>query len=569
MLSGGYKQFALLLKSERLSILAILTISVVSSLLFFLIPLASQALVNILSTGVVPQQFLVILSLLAGSLLLSGVFDLVNYTLVEKICHRLFARVALSMSERLRLLGASPKQKYKVTDLSHRFFEAPSLQKALFKVLHDGPITLMDILLSLVFLSLYGAVFVGFSVLYLLLFFLILIVPFSWGMETSIKESGYKYSIAHWLGEMARCQEKVRTNALFSGWSGETDGLVNQFLDWRDSHFRLLRFQLLLMHMLKTFGFTGILAVCGWLVLQGELSIGQLVAAELVMWNLSKALFKFLSLADPTFDLFTSLVKLSQFDSLPAVDEGSLDKQSDSFEINVHRIKKSFGNELLFRQLSVDFKPGTLNLVLGSHDSGKRTLLNILSGRELPDSGTVRIGTRDLNYANSVFFGSLVFSVALHNQYCFPTLRDYVLSHGVTDFLKLEGVLEQLGLENWPLEREGSWDSELDEEGLNLSRREKLLLDFSLSVLSDKPIVLVQSDLELINEDAQLLVWQLVRERFESSEDKTFVFAGDELEAWMGCDQYLVLQDKALCSFEGEGAYEKVRNYWSGMTKNV
>jgi energy-dependent translational throttle protein EttA len=55
-------------------------------------------------------------------------------------------------------------------------------------------------------------------------------------------------------------------------------------------------------------------------------------------------------------------------------------------------LKKSFGDKLLFEELSFRLPPGGIVGVIGPNGAGKTTLFRMLVGKERPDSGALRIG---------------------------------------------------------------------------------------------------------------------------------------------------------------------------------
>jgi iron(III) transport system ATP-binding protein len=64
--------------------------------------------------------------------------------------------------------------------------------------------------------------------------------------------------------------------------------------------------------------------------------------------------------------------------------------------IAFERVTKRYGDVLAVRDVSFDIEPGTLVTLLGPSGCGKTTVLRMIAGLELPTSGRVFIGERDV-----------------------------------------------------------------------------------------------------------------------------------------------------------------------------
>ena len=60
--------------------------------------------------------------------------------------------------------------------------------------------------------------------------------------------------------------------------------------------------------------------------------------------------------------------------------------------IEADKIGKSFGDRVLFENLSFSLPPGGIVGVIGPNGAGKTTLFRMLAGQDKPDAGTIRIG---------------------------------------------------------------------------------------------------------------------------------------------------------------------------------
>jgi len=81
--------------------------------------------------------------------------------------------------------------------------------------------------------------------------------------------------------------------------------------------------------------------------------------------------------------------------------------------IELDQVSKTFGDKLLFSDLSLSVPPGSIVGVIGGNGAGKSTLFKLISGLEQPDSGNIRVGdtvklafveqTRDLDNDKTVW----------------------------------------------------------------------------------------------------------------------------------------------------------------------
>jgi energy-dependent translational throttle protein EttA len=64
-------------------------------------------------------------------------------------------------------------------------------------------------------------------------------------------------------------------------------------------------------------------------------------------------------------------------------------------------VRKAFGDNLLFEDLSFDLPPGGIVGVIGPNGAGKSTLFRLIVGQEQPDAGTIEVGnTVDIAYVD-------------------------------------------------------------------------------------------------------------------------------------------------------------------------
>ncbi len=79
--------------------------------------------------------------------------------------------------------------------------------------------------------------------------------------------------------------------------------------------------------------------------------------------------------------------------SLGKVDISTVGRRIGKKVIELENVSKRYGDRLLFKDFTYDFAPDDRIGIIGPNGVGKSTLMNVITGRLAPDSGTVDIGS--------------------------------------------------------------------------------------------------------------------------------------------------------------------------------
>ena len=189
-----------------------------------------------------------------------------------------------------------------------RFFETITIQKTIPKFLTKTFSTILQGTVGLIVVSLYHPVFFLFSLAIVISLWLIWSRFYKQAVISSFAKSQAKYDIA-------KCLEEIGESSAVANFNVEQkiNSLTGNYLQDRKLRFRSLFSQVILLLTLYAVASVLLLVTGGWLVLKGQLSIGQLVAAELI---LSALLYNFSQLGrdlENFYDLTASCQKLSKF----------------------------------------------------------------------------------------------------------------------------------------------------------------------------------------------------------------------------------------------------------------
>ena len=306
-----------LLSPEWPDVLTILIYSLIIAILTLATPLAVESLVNTVAFGRLVQPIVILSAILFGFLAFSAALRALQTFVAEIVQRRLFARVASDLSWRLPRVDHSSVEGRNMPELVNRFFDVVTVQKVIAQFLLDGVGVVLTTLIGMAVLAFYHPMLLAFDLVLLVSIAFILFVLGYGAVGTSIKESKFKYATAETLEEIARCP------LLFKGVGGaeyalsQMDTQVTGYLDARKKHFRVLLRQTLSALMLQALASTVLLALGGWLVIVGELTLGQLVAAELIVTVIVSSVAKFGKHLESFYDLMASIDKLGYLFDLP------------------------------------------------------------------------------------------------------------------------------------------------------------------------------------------------------------------------------------------------------------
>jgi ABC-type bacteriocin/lantibiotic exporter with double-glycine peptidase domain len=235
----------------------------------------------------------------------------------EIIQRRLFIRIAGQVTRRLTEADASAYRQIAMPELVNRFLEVAIVQKVTAALFVDGIAIVLTTLIGMSVMAFYHPFLLGYDILLLILLVTIVFGFGRGGVKTAIQESQTKYGVLSWLEDLARCPCLFRTGGVELLAMQRTDVLCADYLRARRSHFLILIRQIVMVLILQVIATTTLLGLGGFLVLNEQLTVGQLVAAELIVAMIVASFAKLGKHLEGWYDLLASIDKLSHLVDLP------------------------------------------------------------------------------------------------------------------------------------------------------------------------------------------------------------------------------------------------------------
>ncbi len=399
---------------DKQDLFLILIYSSLGGVMSLAVPLSTQMVVNTIAAGFFLQPITVIAGLVFGGLIFAAILRLLTIWLVELVRQRVFNRIALRIAYRVPRIQHSRLSKEYLPDLVNRFFDVITVQGNFANLLLDVPAATLQILIGLTLMALYSPYLVAFVLIVIAFVFCEVFLLGFGGYQTRSNETSKRYLVAEWLEELGRCETAIKLNKFPIHILEQTDHLAYEYTQARRKHFSVLFRQASGLALFQAFAAAGVLGIGGWLVIERQLALGQLVAAQLLVTQMLPALERLIRHLQTLYELLSALGKIGYVEDLPLerVDGSDCSITPGGAVINIQGLHVEFAQRSpVINGLNLQLKAGERISLMGPNASGKSTLAFVLSGLIEPSSGLVQINgmdVRDINYESLRSIVSLV-----------------------------------------------------------------------------------------------------------------------------------------------------------------
>ncbi len=255
-----------------------------------------------------------------------------------------------------------------------------------------------------------------------------------------------------------------------------------------------------------------ILWIGAGLVMNGSISVGQLVAFRMLSSRVSGPVLRLVQLWQDFQQAGLSIKRLGDiFNSTP---EPTVDSTKGRFPAingyvrfeNVQFRYRIDGPEII-KNMSFDIKPGTIVGIVGRSGSGKSTISKLIQRLYVPESGKILIDGIDLSLADPAWLRRQI-GVVLQENFLFnASVRENIAINNPTASMEqIINVAKIAGAHEFILELPESYDTIVGEKGTALSGGQRQRIAIARALLGNPRILIFDEATSALDYESESII---------------------------------------------------------------
>jgi ABC-type bacteriocin/lantibiotic exporter with double-glycine peptidase domain len=465
-----------LLKEEKKQVYAIYFYAILNGLITLSLPLGIQAILNFILGGRITTSWILLVVIVALGVVFGGFLQISQLQIMEKLQQRIFTKAGLSIAYRLPKVKTEILHGEYAPEIVNRFFDAVNLQKGLAKILIDFSAALLQVIFGLLLLSIYHPTFILFGLVLVGILSLIFYLTGPRSIDTAMKESSYKYQAAYWLEEVGRTLNTFKLVGHTRLPILRADKLLQKYVEFRSKHFSVLIFQYKVMIGFKVLIVTSLLLAGSLLLINDQISIGQFVAAEVIIVLVINSVEKLILSLETVYDTLVAVEKLGMVMDLDLEHHSPNEKiiQSENGGLKYGMESVIFHPQDALKPVldgvNLSIEAGEKVVITGKSGSGKSATLALFAGLYEEYEGRVLVNDLSLEYINLEKYRGMVGDFLDVQQIFHGTIKENILLGRDFDNTQLNYLIELTGLKDFIYQLPNGLETMLQPEGKGISK---------------------------------------------------------------------------------------------------
>lgn len=287
----------------------------------------------------------------------------------------------------------------------------------------------------------------------------------------------------------------------------------------------------------------------GYMVMEGQFTLGQLIAFQMLAGQATGPLTKLLTMWPTVQQSFLAMERLGDIlhsrvepvlypskPGLPVI-QGSIEVQDVSFRYRLDL-------PLAVEHVSFSIRPGEKIGIVGRSGSGKSTLAGLLENIYGPDEGRVLVDGQDIRECDLPWLRRQM-GVVQQDSYLFDgSIRDNIAAaRPAAPMTEVMHAAQLAGAHDFILELDEGYDTRVGERGASLSGGQRQRIAIARALLTDPRILIFDEATSALDYESERIVMKNIE---GIAQDRTMIIIAHRLVTVEHCDRIFVLDHGKL-----------------------
>jgi len=314
-----------------------------------------------------------------------------------------------------------------------------------------------------------------------------------------------------------------------------------------------------------------IIFVGAYAVMDGNMSVGQLVAFNMLAGRVSGPILKIVQLWQDFQQAGISVKRLGDILNTPREpgfnpNRSTLPDFQGGVRFEHTKFRYRADGPLVLDDISLDVKPGEIIGIVGRSGSGKSTLTKLVQRFYVPEAGRVMIDGTDLGVVDTSWLRQNI-GVVLQDNFLFNrSIRENIaLSNPGLPMERVVAAAKLAGAHEFILELPEGYDNAVGEQGCNLSGGQRQRLAIARALITNPKLLIFDEATSALDYESE----RIVQENMAAiSRGRTVFIIAHRLSTVRQCDRIIVMDKGRIIEsgshgqlVERKGYYHKLHSY--------
>ncbi len=284
-------------------------------------------------------------------------------------------------------------------------------------------------------------------------------------------------------------------------------------------------------------------------VMAGDISVGQLVAFNMMAGRVSSPVIRLAQLWQDFQQVRISVERLGDILNTPTEPTHNPNRTnlpSVKGHIKFDRVTFRYrpdGPEIL-RQIELEIKPGEVIGIVGPSGSGKSTLTKLIQRLYVPESGRVLVDGVDLSLVDTAWLRRQVGVVLQENILFNRTVRENIaLTDPTRDMQQVMNAATVAGAHDFILKLPEGYDTVIDERGANLSGGQRQRIAIARALITNPRILILDEATSALDAESE----EIIRTNLgKIAEGRTVIIIAHRLSAIRQANRVITVEEGVI-----------------------